>query len=188
MVGIYKITNPNNKVYIGQSINIEKRFKQYKRYACKSQPKLYNSFNEYGVNNHLFEIIKKCEIEELNNKERFYQEKYNAIEKGLNCVYTNGNNKKYYNMNKRKYNIINFFNSEIFALLILIIFISLLLFKIYDDKNDDINELKIELKELEKEKEEIKKQKEKLEEQKFKLELKNNELKIYIDVREGNTK
>ena len=30
MIGIYKIINPNNKVYIGQSTNIERRFKQYK--------------------------------------------------------------------------------------------------------------------------------------------------------------
>lgn len=30
MVGIYKITNlVNNKVYIGQSINIEKRIKEH---------------------------------------------------------------------------------------------------------------------------------------------------------------
>jgi len=35
MIGIYKITSPSNKVYIGQSINIEKRFKSYKRYDCK---------------------------------------------------------------------------------------------------------------------------------------------------------
>ena len=184
MVGIYKITNPNNKVYIGQSINIDKRFKQYKRYACKSQPKLYNSFNEYGVDNHIFEIIKKCEIEELNNKERFYQEKYNAIEKGLNCVYTNGNNKKYYNMNKRKDNIINFFTSEIgilsFISLILIVGILFLLSDINDYNDYKINQLQIELKELKLEKEELK-------EQNYKLELKNHKLKIYIDVREGNT-
>lgn len=31
MIGIYKVTNKiNNKVYIGQSINIENRFQQHK--------------------------------------------------------------------------------------------------------------------------------------------------------------
>jgi predicted GIY-YIG superfamily endonuclease len=29
-IGIYKITSPSNKIYIGQSINIERRIKQYK--------------------------------------------------------------------------------------------------------------------------------------------------------------
>jgi len=29
MVGIYKITNPNGKIYIGQSINIESRKRVY---------------------------------------------------------------------------------------------------------------------------------------------------------------
>ena len=37
MIGIYKITNPKGKIYIGQSINIENRFKVYKRYNCKGQ-------------------------------------------------------------------------------------------------------------------------------------------------------
>lgn len=29
MVGIYKITSPTNKIYIGQSKNIRKRFNNY---------------------------------------------------------------------------------------------------------------------------------------------------------------
>ena len=93
MVGIYKITNPNNKVYIGQSINIERRFLTYKKYNCQSQIKLYNSLNKYGFDNHIFEIIEECNDEELNTKERYYQEKYDAIEKGLNCIYTKTNDK-----------------------------------------------------------------------------------------------
>ena len=36
MIGIYKITSPNNRVYIGQSINIEKRFIGYKRMYVKN--------------------------------------------------------------------------------------------------------------------------------------------------------
>ena len=50
------ITSPLNKIYIGQSINIENRWKQYKRLGCKKQIKLYNSFIKYGVENHTFEI------------------------------------------------------------------------------------------------------------------------------------
>lgn len=59
MIGIYKITSPNNRIYIGQSWNIEKRFKNYEILDCKGQPKLYNSLKKYGPKNHKFEIIKE---------------------------------------------------------------------------------------------------------------------------------
>ena len=36
MIGIYKITSPTKRIYIGQSINIEKRFKSYEKLNCKS--------------------------------------------------------------------------------------------------------------------------------------------------------
>lgn len=84
--GIYKITNPSGKIYIGQSINIYKRWKKYKSLTCKNQTILYNSFVKYGVDNHIFEIIEVCDVNLLNEKERFYQEFYNCIgNNGLNC-------------------------------------------------------------------------------------------------------
>lgn len=90
MIGIYKITNPNNKVYIGQSINIKKRFISYKYLNCKSQIKLYNSFIKYDIKNHKFEILHLCEIKDLNKLERYYQELFEVINKyGLNLKLTN---------------------------------------------------------------------------------------------------
>jgi len=90
MIGIYKITNPNNKIYVGQSINIKKRFVNYKCLNCKGQIRLYNSFNKYGVKNHTFEILHLCEIENLNELERYYQELFEVIGKyGLNLKLTN---------------------------------------------------------------------------------------------------
>jgi hypothetical protein len=87
--GIYKITSPSNKIYIGQSRDINKRIQSYiKGYKLQSQPKLYNSINKYSWENHTFEIIEECEFNELNNKERYWQEYYNSIEQGLNCFYT----------------------------------------------------------------------------------------------------
>ena len=52
MIGIYKITSPTNKIYIGQSINIEKRFLNYNSINCKKQIRLYNSFKKYGFDKH----------------------------------------------------------------------------------------------------------------------------------------
>lgn len=93
MIGIYKITNPNNAVYIGQSVNIEWRFRKYKYLICKKQIKLYNSLNKYGIKNHKFEVIEECLESELNIKERYYQDLYNVLEKGLNCRLTKSDDK-----------------------------------------------------------------------------------------------
>jgi group I intron endonuclease len=104
ITGIYKITSPSEKVYIGQSENIKDRWNSYKSLSCKGQPRLYNSFMCYGVEAHTFEIIKECEPEELNYYERHYQEYYYVIgEYGLNCVLTNiGDKKKVFNKETRK--------------------------------------------------------------------------------------
>lgn len=93
MIGIYKITNPKGKVYIGQSINIKNRLRDYKNLKCEKQTKLYRSFLKYGFYNHKIEIIKECEISELNHFERYYQDLFNCLDKGLNCVLTKSNDK-----------------------------------------------------------------------------------------------
>jgi group I intron endonuclease len=91
IIGIYKITNPKEKLYIGQSINIERRFKEYKTLQCKNQPKIYNSLQKYTPKNHLFEIIEECSLEQLNSRELYWKLYYNSINEGLNCeLYDNG--------------------------------------------------------------------------------------------------
>ena len=89
MIGIYKITSPSNKVYIGQSNNIEKRFKQYSSLSqTKLQKRLHHSFKKYGIINHKFEIIEECSVDLLNKRERYWQDFYNVLEDGLNCLLT----------------------------------------------------------------------------------------------------
>ena len=89
MTGIYKITSPSKKIYIGQSVDIERRFRTYKSLGCKTQIILYNSLLKYGIDKHKFEILCECNIEELNDKERYYQELYDVINNtGLNCRLT----------------------------------------------------------------------------------------------------
>ena len=95
MIGIYKITSPSKRVYIGQSMDIERRWDEYKRLDCKKQPRLYNSFKKYGVENHKFEVICLCIFEDLNEMERYYQDAYCSINKhGLNCLLTKTNDRK----------------------------------------------------------------------------------------------
>lgn len=74
--GIYKIVCPYGHVYIGQSINIEKRFRQHKANRTKGYAKLKSSFNYHGSYNHLFEIIEECEFEQLNNREKYWFDYY----------------------------------------------------------------------------------------------------------------
>jgi len=86
MIGIYKITSPSKKVYIGLSKNIEERWKGYSinKKTQSQQRKLYYSFKKYGIINHKFEVLEECKIEELIEREIYYIEKYNSVEKGLN--------------------------------------------------------------------------------------------------------
>ena len=94
MVGIYKITSPSGKIYIGQSVNILSRINKYKNAKCITQPIILKSILKYGWENHLFEIILECEKSELNEKERYYQELFNCSGKnGLNCMLTNTSTK-----------------------------------------------------------------------------------------------
>ena len=93
MIGVYKITNPIGEIYIGASKNLQRRFKEYKK-SNKYQRKIFESISKYGVENHIFEIIEECSIEKLNERERYNQEIYNSVEKGLNCQYVNTNFKK----------------------------------------------------------------------------------------------
>ena len=96
MIGIYKITSPSNKVYIGQSVNIKKRFDYYiKMYPrVRQQIRLHRSLLKHGSETHKFEIIEECEVSELNDKERYYQDIFECIGKnGLNCRLTKSNDK-----------------------------------------------------------------------------------------------
>ena len=64
IIGIYKITSPSGKIYIGQSININKRQENYRfPSSLKFQIKLRRSFQKYGPENHKFEIIEECFLE-----------------------------------------------------------------------------------------------------------------------------
>lgn len=87
MIGIYKITSPTGKIYIGQSIDIERRWLDHK--SCYEKFPLQNSIKKHGFENHKFEIKEECSIELLNERERYWQEFYNVLgPMGLNCKLT----------------------------------------------------------------------------------------------------
>ncbi len=91
--GIYKISSPSGKIYIGQSIDIHRRKKEYKKLGKKTNIKLYNSIKKYGFEKHLFEVLELCISDKLNERERYWQDFYNVTTKGLNCRLTTTDNK-----------------------------------------------------------------------------------------------
>jgi len=85
ITGIYKITNPKGKIYIGQTSNWNKRLRYYKTFQCKGQIKLYNSLRKYGPEDHKFEIIEECSTDLLNEREIYWIKKYDSLGKnGMN--------------------------------------------------------------------------------------------------------
>lgn len=77
MAIIYKITNPNNQVYIGSSVR-ELRFRKAEhKYGIKRNRKgvLYDSFNLYGFENHDIEVISNvCKDDRLELEHFIIQE------------------------------------------------------------------------------------------------------------------
>lgn len=92
MIGIYKITNQiNGKVYIGQSTNIKRRWRQHQKTAYDVNNKdyekpLYRAIRKYGIENFIFEILEECLKKELNEKEKRYISLYNSFFNGYNLT------------------------------------------------------------------------------------------------------
>ena len=86
MIGIYKIENKlNGKIYIGQSNNIERRFKEHQTKGTLSRIPVDIAIQKYGKDNFTYEIIEETSIENLNTAEQFWIKKYNSVEQGYNC-------------------------------------------------------------------------------------------------------
>ena len=89
VTGIYKITNQkNNMCYIGQAVDIADRWKQHAKCGLgidtPAANKLYKAMQEDGINNFSWELIEKCPREQLNEKEKYYIELYDAYNFGYN--------------------------------------------------------------------------------------------------------
>jgi hypothetical protein len=85
--GIYKITSPSNKVYIGQSNNISRRIIEHNYRSKSKNLKLYSSIRKYGLENHKIEILFLSDNEyEKNRMESIYIRYYDTINVGLNHI------------------------------------------------------------------------------------------------------
>jgi len=87
---IYKLTSPNGKVYIGQTINKKQRKYHYKTRNFKQQLKLWNESQKYNWKPYeTFEIIEEClcgpNKQYLNEREQHWIKFYDSFKNGLNC-------------------------------------------------------------------------------------------------------
>jgi group I intron endonuclease len=84
MVGVYKFTNVlNGKSYVGQSINIRRRYNHHRRISSdiRGGDVLYINtvMHDVGFDNFEFTVLEECSKEELDEKEIYYIKKYNTL-------------------------------------------------------------------------------------------------------------
>ena len=90
--GIYKITNKiNGKVYIGQSVDIERRWKEHRQRPFNSNSKqyespLYRAIRKHGLDNFTFQVVEEGLPSELNDKETYWINYYDSYSNGYNLT------------------------------------------------------------------------------------------------------
>ena len=86
--GIYCIENRlNHKKYIGQSIDISRRWMQHKQQNMIARDTfLYNAIKKYGIESFDFYILEECNEEILNEREMFWIEYYDTFQNGYNMT------------------------------------------------------------------------------------------------------
>lgn len=87
-MGIYKYQNKiNGKVYIGQSVDIEKRYQQH-IYDAKNRPERGTgvdlAIRKYGIEAFDFQIIEECSKNQLDEKEVYWISYYDSFNNGYN--------------------------------------------------------------------------------------------------------
>lgn len=85
MIGIYKITKiENGKSYIGKSNDIERRFKEHQTKGKISRIPVDEAIAKYGINAFTYEIIEKCSLNQLNEREQYWIKYYDTYHNGYN--------------------------------------------------------------------------------------------------------
>lgn len=99
--GVYCIENLiNHKKYIGQSVDMEQRWRQHKcelNRGHHDNDYLQKSWNKYGADNFNFYIIELCDVVELDELEVYYIDLYDTLnrDKGYNLTSGGSANKHY---------------------------------------------------------------------------------------------
>ena len=97
--GIYKIENIiNGKIYIGQSSWLKHRIQAHKNDLRKNKHKnihLQRAWNKYGEESFRFDILEKCDIDKLDEREIYWIQKYDSYNNGYNQTMGGDGNRGY---------------------------------------------------------------------------------------------
>lgn len=95
MIGIYIIKNNiNEKVYIGQSVDIAVRWMTHRGLGKKDtnperneyNNKIHRAMRKYGRENFYLEILEECNREDLNSREKYWIAYYDSFHNGYNST------------------------------------------------------------------------------------------------------
>lgn len=90
MTGIYCIENQENgKKYVGQAVNIEKRWRQHRNKLINGKhynEHLQRAWNLYGESSFSFYVLEICAEESLDAREIHYIKSFNSFENGYNLT------------------------------------------------------------------------------------------------------
>ena len=93
--GIYMWTSPSGKSYIGQSVDLQKRkwaFLHFgDRYGGQKINRARKKYNHKSLWD--YKVLEYCDIDKLDERERYYIELYDTINNGYNCE-SGGNENK----------------------------------------------------------------------------------------------
>lgn len=88
--GIYLVINLiTNEKYVGQSIDVETRWKQHLMAAQnpKENTLLYQAIRQYGKENFSCELLEECSKEKLNEREIYWIDYYDTFQHGYNMTH-----------------------------------------------------------------------------------------------------
>lgn len=102
--GIYLIRNKlNNKIYIGQSVDIKRRLMEHYRsgqpniYAIHSEKDknvpIHKAMQKYGIDNFEAQVLEQCEKSQLDNQEKFWISHFKSNVKEIGYNVTEGGQK-----------------------------------------------------------------------------------------------
>lgn len=111
--GIYKFENLiNHKIYIGQSTQLEERYKQHKSKSNTVDKRFYDAVRKYGWDNFSYEILEYCQPEELNDREVYYVSYYDSYNNGYNATPGGDNIGKHASISVQQYSLSGKFIKE----------------------------------------------------------------------------
>lgn len=101
---IYILTSPSGKKYIGQTVNLKKRFENYKNLRRTTQVKLAEAIKKYNWDTFSIETFEFNNIDEkeLDRLEINYIREYDTFNNGYNCTIGGGGKRVHKTIEERK--------------------------------------------------------------------------------------